>query len=211
MSYTHISLLVDKSGSMSGAWGETVQSLNTFLKDQKKEPGKLTLSLITFNTKVEEVINFCDAEGINEIKLGSPMGGTSLYDAFVLSVDSLGAKLRNLSKKDRPNKILFVLMTDGEENSSKKYTKFDVKNRLEHQQSVYEWNFLFLGADFDVTQLAEDVGLSKDFTFNYGKQNTEFAGLSVSNAVSSYRSSNTRSLTGAMVDKIKADYNDLSK
>lgn len=185
--YTHVFLLLDSSGSMSGCWSDTIGSLNKFLEEQKQVPGKMTLTLMEFDGKsYEPIYNFADILSISKLNLACRLGSTSLYDAFCKIVDEGGHKLASMNEADRPGKIMVVVMTDGEENSSTRYKISDVKYRIEHQKSKYNWNFLFLGADFDAVKQAESLNVA-GFGVNFSKFDMAKAMNCVSTSFTSYR------------------------
>lgn len=117
---TSINVILDGSGSMGHLVNDTIGGFNQFLQDQKDLPGEAMLSLTVFNSKCKTVhdnipIGNVPALSKNEYKAS---GGTALLDAVGLSIDNLGNKLASLKEEDRPSKILFLIITDGEENSS---------------------------------------------------------------------------------------------
>lgn len=194
--YTHIVFLLDKSGSMSSCWRNTIQQLNKLFGDQKEQPGELSVSFYTFNTSLDNHLNFVNVTDINTLPApSSPGGGTSLYDAFCEVVDSTGANLRLMSENSRPEKVMFVLLTDGGENSSKTYNLTNCKNRLEEQRDRYSWSFLFIGADFNTEGLAVSFGLDPVFAPSYAKGKEVKTSAMLCGLVSNYRTSNSRSLS----------------
>lgn len=186
--YAHLIVLLDGSGSMSGCWTDTIGSLENLFKEQKKEKGTLTLSLVIFDTKYQRIYN---VKNVNEIQSLAEIrnlgGGTSLYDSFCKLVDEEGQSLAKLKESERPSKVLFVTLTDGYENSSREFNLADAKKRVEHQGTKYNWDFMFLGADFDVTEVTTSFGLSDAFAVNYCKSETIKTGNVFNNLVSDYR------------------------
>ena len=67
----------------------------------------------------------------------------------------------------RAEKMMFVIITDGEENSSREYTSDKIKAQIEHQKTKYGWEFIFLGANIDAVQTAERFGISADRAIDY--------------------------------------------
>ena len=204
--YTHISILLDSSGSMGGTWTETIQSLESFISDQKKQNGELTLSLYTFNTRTKTIFDFQDAQYINKLDLPSPSGWTSLFDCVAISIDSLGRKLSKMNEWERPEKVLYLIFTDGEENSSKDHRLSDVRSRIDHQKSKYGWSFVLLGADFTANKLAEETHIGEGFVFNYDKARTMCAVNSLSNSVTKYRGQSGMSYDASLLDEAKKEY-----
>lgn len=171
--YTHISIVLDKSGSMGPLKNDTIKGFNHFLEGQKKLPGKLTLSLLQFDTENRQYFNFQDIKEVTNLdeKSYEPYGGTALYDAIMKSIEDTGVVLNRMPEAVRPSKVLLVIITDGEENSSKYFVgmqgQLSVKNSIEHQRSVYNWETVFLGADPTVVQQASTLGLQRGSMLNY--------------------------------------------
>lgn len=162
---TEIVLLVDESGSMSGLRKDTIGSINTFVKDQAKVPGEANLELVVFQTLYDggcKIIRSAPVKTFGEITEAdyTPLGGTPLLDAIAQRVDALGAKLAAIPESDRPDKVIFVIITDGEENSSKKASLADVKAKIQEQTDVYNWQFIYLGAGINAFKQHEALGIS---------------------------------------------------
>jgi hypothetical protein len=88
-----------------------------------------------------------------------PRGSTALLDAVGRTIASVGEKLTAIKEDDRPNRILFFIITDGMENASKEYTFERVKEQIKHQREVYSWDFLFLGTTEDALFQREGLGI----------------------------------------------------
>jgi len=167
---TSILLVLDRSGSMSNCHSDLVGGVNAFIDEQKKLEGECNVSVVSFDTVNEDVvwnigINFVPTFTIAENFI--PRGGTALYDAIVYGVDKLGKELVLTPEEDRPAKVIVVIYTDGEENSSKANNAEDVKNKISHQQGKYSWEFIFLGANQDAILNANRIGISSNSTMNF--------------------------------------------
>ncbi len=88
----------------------------------------------------------------------SVRGTTALLDAVGRTIATIGQRLKNMKEDDRPSKIIVVIITDGQENSSKEFQKHRVAEMIRHQQEVYKWEFLFQGANIDA--FAEGAALN---------------------------------------------------
>lgn len=192
--YTHIVFLLDKSGSMLNAWSDTIAQLENLFQEQKKEDGELTVSFYTFNNYMTCGLNFVNVNSVNKLPATYASGSTSLYDSFCKSIDEVGGHLSEMKEKDRPSKVMFVLVTDGGENTSVKYGLEDCKSRLNEQKNKYDWSFLFIGADFDTKQLAQSFNLDPAFAMGYTKGTEENTSKALHGLVSNYRSSPNRVL-----------------
>lgn len=121
--HTKIVVILDRSGSMVNIWKDTVGGFNTFIAEQKKQPGTADLTLIAFDTSYDVVIRSQDLSAVGQVDLSKygPRGGTALVDAIGKTIDAVGNELSALKESDRPDKVLVCIVTDGEENSSKVY------------------------------------------------------------------------------------------
>lgn len=187
--YAHLIVLLDGSGSMTNCWTDTIGSLENLFKEQKKEQGKLTLSLVIFDARYQRIYNVSNVQDIETLSKINYLGGsTSLYDSFCKLVDEEGLSLSKLPESERPSKVLFVTLTDGCENSSREFRLADAKKRVEHQNTKYNWDFMFLGADFDAKEITTSFGLPDAFAVNYCKTQTTKTGNVLNKLVSEYRS-----------------------
>jgi hypothetical protein len=178
---TDITILLDKSGSMDHRRAATIENFNKFLKEQQEIEGECKLSLIQFSSQMwghdggwyRTVI---DALPISEIR---PLdnagyycnGGTALFDAIGKAIDEAGARFRKMPEADRPNRVIFVIITDGEENSSRSFSKQTIKEMIAHQEGKYSWVFSFLGAGIDAFAEAGSVGISTFTTATIANNN----------------------------------------
>lgn len=171
--YTHISILLDESGSMSSKKQDVVGGINEYLKIQKEVPGKATVSLYTFDGRggdpnyLRRKIDFEDILNVSDFNDFHPRGMTPLLDATVDSITEVGEKLASLSEDQRPAKVLFIIFTDGLENTSQTQTKDSVKNLISQQTDIYKWDFAFLGANQDSFANASAIGINYASTTNY--------------------------------------------
>lgn len=161
---TELVFIIDRSGSMHGLEADTLGGFNSMLEKQKKGTGRAYVSTVLFNDR-SEVIH--DRERIDRVK---PMteqdylvgGCTALLDAVGGAIRHIGNVHKYARKSDVPEKTLFVIITDGMENASHKYTAQQVKSMIKNQQDKYKWEFLFLGANIDAVAAADNIGISED-------------------------------------------------
>lgn len=97
----------------------------------------------------------------------SARGGTALLDAVGRTIDNLGVRLSNTPEEERPEHVIFVITTDGEENSSMSYSLQKVREMIAHQQEKYSWQFIFLGANMDAVSEAGKLGISAKYAANF--------------------------------------------
>ena len=196
-SYTHISVLSDKSGSMEQIRADAEGGINAFIRDQQKttkkiKGGRATLSFVEFATSSHYVYDFVDLAEVPDpaYKL-NPMGGTALVESMVKFISNTGQRLASLPEAIRPGAVLFVVTTDGEENaSSQDYTSEQLKKLVKKQTDKYGWKFLFLAANQDAFAAANAYGFNKGYTTSYAASaaGTQSVYTSTSNNVSHFRS-----------------------
>jgi uncharacterized protein YegL len=172
--YTHITVVLDRSGSMNECWNDTIGGLKEIVKSNKEVEGECTFSLVAFDTMVEKPATFLNIQDvdIDSFKL-FPRGGTALIDAACIAIDETGRKLAELSDADRPEKVLFIIQTDGYENSSQEFKSENLKERIERQKNDYGWEFMFIGADESaIMEAVKAYGFGKGSTMHYNTSNT---------------------------------------
>lgn len=156
---TDITLVVDRSGSMEEIRSDAEGGVNAFVKAQVNEPGEALLTLVQFDTEYEFVHRGVPVQDVPDYTL-SPRGMTALLDAVGRAINETGERLSKMRELDRPGLVVFVVMTDGHENSSQEFTKSRIKKLIERQQSQYNWHFTFLGANQDAFEEAGGIGIS---------------------------------------------------
>ena len=197
--HSEIVFLLDMTGSMSNLVKDVVGGFNVFVEDQKKQPGTARLSLTVFNSDVYKTILTDDLSKISPIteKDYRPAGMTPLLDAVGTTIDDVGARLNVMEEKDRPEHVIFVIMTDGEENFSKKFALKEIADKVKLQQDTYKWNFIFMGANIDSFADASKLGIIYDPKFqnvaNFAPDalGVRYSYTSSSGSTSSYRASST--------------------
>jgi hypothetical protein len=159
--YCDVTIVLDESGSMEPLQQDTIGGVNQFLKEQRALPGQCTLSLLKFNHEDRPVFTGRPIAEAPDLTIGTyqPSGNTALLDALGRAIMEAGGRLRAMSEADRPGKVIIMVVTDGEENSSRTWTRDQIKKAVEHQISVYKWEFVFLGANVDAFAEAGALGM----------------------------------------------------
>ena len=167
--YTEIVYILDRSGSMSGLEADTIGGFNSMMEKQKKTGEKAVVSTVLFDDECEVIHDRIPIEKIEKMtdKQYYVRGCTALLDAVGGAIDHIGNVHKYAREEDRPEKTLFIITTDGMENSSRKYTYDKVKKLVEKQKEKYGWEFLFLGANIDAIDVAGRFGISADRAVNY--------------------------------------------
>lgn len=166
--YTDITILVDRSGSMADIKNDMEGGLQQFLKEQCETQGDLTVSLFTFDNYLE--CNFIEKKKDNidfsNIKI-IPRGWTALLDSLKTVIDSVGIRLSEKKEIDRPDNVIFLIVTDGLENASTKTTRYQIAEMIKHQQEKYNWKFIFLGANQDAVTIGSQSNISPDLSMTF--------------------------------------------
>lgn len=189
--FTSINVIMDASGSMSSLATDTIGNFNAFLKEQQDLSGEAVFTLCVFNTDYRLVHDFVKVNNVSKLdKVSySPNGGTALFDAVGETINSVGAKLAAMPEDERPSKVITLIITDGYENSSNKFSAAKIKEMITHQQNVYNWTFVFMGANIDAITAGTNLGISVNNTLNYSatSEGTQDLYRSISSGVTSYR------------------------
>src|SRR5208283_1990055 len=145
---TDITLVIDRSGSMEEIREDAEGGVNAFIREQAKQPGEALLTLVQFDTEYDFIHKGVPVKQVPAYEL-VPRGNTALLDAVGRAINETGERLAKMAESDRPGLVIFVITTDGQENSSKEFSKAQIKEMVERQQSQYKWQFTFLGANQD--------------------------------------------------------------
>ncbi len=164
---SEIILVLDRSGSMESIKTDMEGGLKSFIEKQKLDQGECLVSLYQFDTIYEKVFEAVNVKEVKDIVL-TPRGGTALNDAIGLTINAVGNRLKNTLENDRPGLVVFVVITDGEENSSHEFSGDKVKEMVKHQTEKYQWQFVFLGANQDAVLAGGALGISTSNSMSYG-------------------------------------------
>ena len=194
---TEIIFIVDRSGSMESIRKDMIGGFNSFLKEQKRVPTECKVSFYQFDTDgpcvVETVYEKLDLQRVADLNTETfvPRGGTPLYEAIATVVKKVGERLADTPSNERPERVLVVVITDGEENSSHGWTAEQVKQMIEHQEEKYKWEFVYLGANQNAWAVGATMGVKGSSTLAYvaSAGGTNAMWKSLSDKTAKYRSS----------------------
>lgn len=166
---TEVVFILDRSGSMSGLESDTIGGFNSMLKKQKKQEGEAYVSTVLFDDKIK-VLH--DRVAIAKVQ---PMteedyfvgGCTALLDAVGRGIKHIANVHKYAREEDRPEKTMFVIITDGFENASREYDYRKVKSMITKEQEKYGWEFIFMGANIDAVAEAGRFGIREDRAVRY--------------------------------------------
>lgn len=186
---TDLTVIVDRSGSMNDCAMEASNGINNFIEEQKKAPGECLATLVQFDTKYEFIHQGVPLSEVKPYEL-VPGGMTALLDAVGRSINETGKRLAAMTEKDRPGLVVFLIVTDGEENSSHEFSLEAVREMIEKQQKDYNWKFTFLGADHNAFAAGASMGIAAAGVAQFSKGKTDKAYSNASSNVMRMRRAN---------------------
>jgi hypothetical protein len=205
--YTHITIILDRTGSMESIRDDTIGGFNTFLKQQKIEPGIATLTLVQFDTQnpYEVVHHFKPIAEVPELTAGTyvPRASTPLLDAIGRGINDLDQSISQLVEESRPARVAMVIITDGQENSSREFTKDQIAKMIEEKTVGQKWEFVFLSADLAAINDAVASGINPDSVLLFAKNAPGTAGAwaALSTRTSDYRAVRKKTIGFKQADR----------
>ena len=187
---TELVFILDRSGSMAGLAGDTVGGFNSMLAKQRREAGRALVTTVLFNTEIRAVHDRLPLNEVPDMTESDyvPGGCTALLDAVGRTVERVADIHKYIRPEDVPGKTMFVITTDGLENSSRQYSYEKVRSLIEARKRE-GWEFIFLGANIDAASEAARFGIAPDRAVRY-KSDSAGTALNfdvISDAVSSVR------------------------
>ena len=166
---TELVFILDKSGSMSGLEKDTIGGFNSMLEKQRKEDGDVVISTVLFDDHMQVLHDRENLTGIRNLTdQDYQVGGcTALLDALGRSIKHINKVQKSIPEDERPAKTMFVITTDGQENSSHDFSYEKIKKMVEKKQEKKQWEFLFLGANMDAISAAADIGIKANRATNF--------------------------------------------
>lgn len=213
---TEIVFILDRSGSMSGLESDTIGGYNSMIEKQKKEEGEALISTVLFDGQTDVLHDRVPLDKINPIteKEYYVRGSTALLDAVGGAIHHIGNVHKYAREEDVPEKTLFIITTDGMENSSRQYSYDKVKKMIEKQKEKYHWEFIFLGANIDAVSVADRFGVDRQHAVRYECDSAGTAlnfkvmnkMVSCARGAKSARAMNEAFCSEEMLDEVREDY-----
>lgn len=204
---TELVFILDKSGSMHGLEQDTIGGFNSMLQKQKELDGECRITTVLFDNRYELLHDRIDIRAVSpmtekEYQVG---GTTALLDAIGRTVQKLVSVQKNTAKEYRADRVLFVIITDGQENASQEYSSDKVKGLIQLEKEKYGWEFVFLGANIDAVETAGRLGISRDRAVDYVPDGagTALNFQMMSETVAAFRE--TGAVPGAPLEAIRKD------
>lgn len=201
--------VLDKSGSMSGFEQDTIGGYNSVLAENRKKEGNIYVTTVLFNHENSTLYN---REPISKVKNLTPDdysvgGNTALLDAVGITID----KIRENRKITKNNNVLFVIITDGAENSSNEYSRDKIKSMINSAEKEDKWDFIFLGANIDAIAEAGNIGIKSDNATGYVQDKAGYGKAydAVNKAVEVKQQS--KPITSEWKSEVEKDNNERSK
>jgi hypothetical protein len=190
---TYIAFVLDRSGSMDTVKKDTIGGFNQFLKDQQDVEGECIMTLCQFDNILEVLHRNTDIASVDKLtdQTYKPRGGTALLDAIGNTIYDTSDYIRSLSDEEKPEKVIFVIQTDGQENMSSGFDGATVKSLIDLKEENDKWDFIYLGANQDAIATSARFGIKGGKAMTYGgdAEGTAAMFTSVSQSVASYRTS----------------------
>lgn len=192
---TELVCILDRSGSMSGLESDTIGGFNHFLATQQAQEGEAVLTTILFDHETKVLHDRCPVKAVRLLtkKEYEPRGSTALLDAVGGTLRHVWQNQGQLRKEYRPGKTIVMIITDGYENSSCRYSLRQVKDLI-HRCKKAGWEFLFLGANMDAVEAATHLGMEENDAANFvnDARGQKLAYACMSETVSCMRQGNRR-------------------
>ena len=209
--YTHIAVILDRTGSMESIRDDTIGGFNAFLNAQKAVPGLATLTLVQFDSQdpYEIVHHFKPLAEVPELTRETfvPRATTPLLDAMGRGINDLEKSLSDLAEEDRPVRVVMVIITDGQENASHEFRKDQIEKMIKEKQEKSDWQFVFLSADLAAIGDALAAGMPVAATLAHDKtsRGVSAAWASLSRSVGAYRAGQQKDVSFTEEDRTEQD------
>ena len=166
---TELVFILDKSGSMSGMESDTIGGFNSMVEKQKGDDGRVLVSTVMFSNRSEVIHDRVDLEEIKPLTEKDYVTGgmTALLDAIGGAIHHIGNIHKYARAEDVPEHTIFIITTDGMENASYNYSSNKIKEMIKRQEGKYGWEFLFVAANIDAVETAENIGIRGERAANY--------------------------------------------
>lgn len=205
--YTHITVILDRTGSMESIRDDIIGGFNAFLEEQQKLPGKATMTLVQFDSQdpYEIICRFALASEVPKLdrNVYVPRASTPLLDAIGRGINDLEASMGQMGDEAQPSKVVLAIVTDGQENASREFNKAQIVKMIEEKTKKNDWQFVFLSSDLNAIRDAEAYGIDMQMSLAYVKdsQGTRNAFSVLSKNSADYRSNKKKKMDFDLNDR----------
>lgn len=200
---TQIICILDRSGSMGSIIEDAIGGFNEFLRDQKKLKDDASMTVALFDDYYEMLYDNIPLPEVENFSRStwSPRGMTALYDAIGKTINEVKNTHSKLVKKDRPDKVLVCIVTDGLENASREHTSEQVKKMIKECEKENGWSFIYLAANQDAFDVGTSMGFSGGNTYTFTANSKGMSNISATldSVTTYYRSSSTSDMEFAAI------------
>lgn len=207
-SMTELVFILDRSGSMSGLESDTIGGYNSMLAKQRDGAGEVKITTVLFDDQYELLHDRADISTVPFITTKDyyVRGMTALLDAVGKTIHRMVQAQQKDGLERASDNVMFVIITDGQENSSREFKHKQVKQLIEHQKALHGWEFIFLGANIDAVETAEQLGIDEERAVNYhaDSEGVQLNFSAISGAVSMFRSA--KPMSSEWREEIDTDY-----
>jgi uncharacterized protein YegL len=179
--------VIDRSGSMGNCVTDTIGGFNAFIDGQRADGTEIRLTTVLFDNEYQVLHHDVPLLQVKKLtkKEYFVRGNTALFDAMGRTITDAIARVGKQEEADAPERVVFLVMTDGMENASQEFTTSAVKALIEDRKRA-GWEFFFLGADLDNLQDAENIGVEKNRSTSFSKRSMHDSYVSMSKNVTEY-------------------------
>lgn len=209
---TELVFILDRSGSMSGLEDDTIGGFNSFIDKQKNVDGKCLVSTVLFNSRSKIIYDRVSLDEISKMTRSDyvPGGSTALIDAMGDAIHHIKNVHKYIREEDVPNNTVFVIITDGQENDSHKYSSDEVKAMVNKQKEM-GWEFIFLGANIDAVETAKQYGIDENRSVRFHNDDKGIKNNFAVLGKALYRLRESGEIEEDCLKEIREDYNKRKK
>ena len=181
---TDITIILDRSGSMEYIKESTIKGFNSFVKEQQNSDVDVKLTLVQFDHDYQVLYENIDIREVKKLtqKTFEPRGSTALLDAIGVTINNIKNRIKLTPNNQKPDKVLVVIITDGEENSSNKYSREKIFKKISKRENKDSWSFVFIGSNQDAIAVGSSFGIDakRSLTFANDDEGAKVAFSSMS-------------------------------
>ena len=179
----YVTLILDETGSMQDCKGAAIAGFNHYVAALRREPAETRVTLTLFNSRKTEVrYQAMPVTRVHDLDVETyrPQDTTPLYDAIGRTLTAARQEVPAGARR------LCVILTDGEENASKEYSRAQIFDMIKAYENE-GWTFLYLGANHDVWAAGEELGIGGDNLISFCRANINHTFDQLSQATADYR------------------------